>query len=75
MDPLGLLMDWMNAVQSLEEELIMERQCRSILGSKDLKEIQNLCVALLRQNWYQGRLLVQAVDKIAEMDIQLSCLE
>ena len=68
-------MDWMNAVQSLEEELIMERQCRSILGSRDLREIQNLCVALLRQDYLKGRLLTQAVNKIAEMDAQLSCLE
>ena len=68
-------MDWMNATQSLEEELFVERQCRSILGSKDLEEIQNLCVALLRQNYSQGRLLSQAVGKIAEMDVQLSCLE
>lgn len=75
MAPLGLLMDWMNAAQSLEEELFVERQCRSILGSKDLEEIQNLCVALLRQDYSQERLLSQAVGKIAEMDAQLSCLE
>lgn len=68
-------MDWMNAVQPLEEELVMERQCRSILDSKDLGEIQNLCVALLRQNYLKGRLLTQAVNRIAEMDAQLSCLE
>jgi len=68
-------MDWMIAKQTLEEELVMERQCRSVNETKDFREVQRLCIALIRQNWHQSKLLSQAVGRIAEMDGQSICSE
>jgi hypothetical protein len=66
-------MDWMTVEQTFEEELAVERQCRSVNESKDFKEIQFLCIALIRQNWHQRKLLCQAVNRISEMDAQEAC--
>ena len=68
-------MTWMIAVQTLHEELAMERSVRSIYKTEDLEEIQGLCAALIRQNWHQRKLLGQDVSRIADMDAQLACLE
>tara|TARA_R110001599_G_scaffold259255_1_gene459822 strand:+ start:80 stop:295 length:216 start_codon:yes stop_codon:yes gene_type:complete len=66
---------WMMAQQSLEEELTVERSVRSIYNTTDIEEVQGLCASLVRQNWHQRKLLCQAVNKIVEMDAQLTCLE
>ena len=66
---------WMMARQSLEEELTVERSVRSIYNTTDIEEVQGLCASLVRQNWHQRKLLCQAVNKIVEMDAQLTCLE
>jgi hypothetical protein len=66
---------WMMAQQSLEEELTIERSVRSIYSTTDIEEVQGLCASLIRQNWHQRKLLCQAVNKIVEMDAQLTCLE
>ena len=66
---------WMMAQQSLEEELTVERSVRSIYNTTDIEEVQGLCASLIRQNWHQRKLLCQAVNKIVEMDAQLTCLE
>jgi ABC-type Na+ transport system ATPase subunit NatA len=68
-------MQWIMATQSLEEELTMERAVRAVYSSEDMEEVQGLCASLVRQNWHQRKLLCQAVNKIVEMDAQLTCLE
>ncbi len=68
-------MKWMVAEQTLHDELAMERSVRSIYNTEDIEEVQGLCVALVRQNWHQRRLLCQAISRISEMDAQLVCLE
>ena len=68
-------MQWMIAEQSLHEELTMERSVRAIYNTQSLEEIQGLCSTLIRQNWHQRRLLSQAVNKIADMEAQWTCLE
>ena len=68
-------MKWMIAEQTLHEELMMERSVRSIYNTTDIEEVQGLCASLVRQNWHQRKLLCQAVNKIVEMDAQLTCLE
>ena len=68
-------MQWMIAEQSLHEELTMERSVRAIYNTQSLEEIQGLCATLIRQNWHQRRLLSQAVNKIADMEAQWTCLE
>lgn len=64
---------WMVVEQSLEEELELEHQVRSIYRCDALEEIQRICEALTRQNWHQTKLLKQAVGRIAEHDASLAC--
>ena len=40
--------DWMVVKQTLEEELNLERQVRSISNTEDLHALQQLCSALTR---------------------------
>tara|TARA_Y100000289_G_scaffold2676_1_gene2556 strand:- start:2918 stop:3145 length:228 start_codon:yes stop_codon:yes gene_type:complete len=67
--------DWMVVKQTLEEELNLERQVRSISNTEDLHALQQLCSALTRQGWHQSKLLKQAVGRIAEMDAKIACGE
>ena len=60
--------NWMSVRQTLEEELTLERQIRSIHDVEDLHTLQELCSALTRQAWHQSKLLSQAVKRIAEID-------
>ncbi len=54
--------------KSIEEELALECTIREIVNSEDDIAIKELCTALVHQNWYQTKLLGQAVGRIAEMD-------
>ena len=65
--------DWMVVKQSLEEELSLERQVRTVENLEDLHTLQQLCCALTRQGWHQSKLLKQA--EIAEMDAKIACGE
>jgi|TARA_R100000482_G_scaffold124593_1_gene77990 hypothetical protein len=64
-------MDWLTVEPTLESSLTLECTCRGIQAATDLEEMQSLCIALTRQNWYQAQLLRQAVSHIAEMDYLL----
>ena len=61
-------MDWMIVEPSLEQKLTLECTCRGVLEQTDLEQMQSLCIALVKQNWYQGQLLKQAVSHIAQLD-------
>ena len=61
-------MDWMIIEPSLEAQLNLECSCRGIKEATDLTQVQNLCVALMQQNFYQGLMLRQAVNHIASLD-------
>jgi hypothetical protein len=65
--------DWMVVEQSLEEELRLERTVRAIYESDDLKQLQDLCAALTKQQWHYAQLLKQAVGHIAELDAIEAC--
>jgi|TARA_R100000084_G_scaffold83685_1_gene39234 hypothetical protein len=65
--------DWMVVKQTLEEELNLERQVRSISNVDDLHTLQQLCSALTRQNWHYSKLLKQAVGRVAELDVRSVC--
>ena len=54
--------------KSIEEELALECTIREIVNSEDDIAVKELCTALVHQNWYQAKLLGQAVGRIAEMD-------
>ena len=66
-----LPMDWLTVEPTLESTLTLECTCRGIQQATNLEEVQNLCIALTRQNWYQEQLLKQAISHIAEMDYLL----
>ena len=61
-------MDWGFIKPSLEAQLKLECSCRGIKETKDLAEVRNLCVALLQQNFYQGLMLRQAVNRISALE-------
>ena len=65
-------MEWMHVTLSLEEELTLERSIREIEDCDNADVLSQLCVAMARQNWHQGKLLKQAVGRIALMDAVLS---
>jgi len=53
---------------SLEEELTLERSVREIEDCANADVLSQLCVAMARQQWHQGKLLKQAVGHIALME-------
>jgi len=61
-------MDWMIIDPSLEQKLNLECTCRRVGEEKNVDQLQSLCVALIKQNWHQGILLKQAVERIASLD-------
>jgi len=65
-------MEWMHITQSLEEELTLERSIREIEDCENIDVLSQLCVAMARQQWHQGKLLKQAVGHIALLDAVLS---
>lgn len=65
-------MDWMIVEPSLEQKLTLECTCRGVLEQTDLEQMQSLCIALVKQNWYQTQLLRQAVNHIAQFDGSIS---
>ena len=70
-DPFG----WMVVEQSLEEELTVERTVREINDCDEVDAVKEVCTALVRQNWYQSKMLKQAVGRIAVMDYEETFLE
>jgi len=71
-EPSGTSMEWMHVTQTLEEELTLERSIREIEDCENIDVLSQLCVAMARQQWHQGKLLKQAVGHIALLDAVLS---
>ena len=67
--------EWLVVKPSLEEELALERDSRAVLEDENHKEIALLCSTLLKQNWYQQRIIKQAVERICEMEAKMITLE
>ena len=61
-------MELMVVEQSLEEELTLERSIREIEDCENIDVLSQLCVAMARQQWHQGKLLRQAVGRIAGLE-------
>ncbi|BAQ93277.1 hypothetical protein [uncultured Mediterranean phage uvMED] len=61
-------MEWMVVEQSLEEELTLEQSIRGIEDCENIDVLSQLCVAMARQQWHQGKLLKQAVSRVAELE-------
>ena len=66
--PYNPSIEWMVVKQSLEEELTLERSIREIEDCENIDVLSQLCVAMARQQWHQGKLLKQAVGHIAGLE-------
>jgi len=67
-EPCDPSMEWMHVTQTLEEELTLERSIREIEDCENIDVLSQLCVAMARQQWHQGKLLKQAVGHIAGLE-------
>ena len=67
--------NWLKVNLALEEELHLEVTEREILGSKDHKEVAQLCATLLRQNFIKDHLIKNCIGEIAAMEARLIQLE
>ena len=61
-------MEWMHITQTVEEELTLECSIREIEDCENIDVLSQLCVAMARQQWHQGKLLKQAVGHIAVLE-------
>jgi len=60
---------WMVVEFSVEEELQIENQARSVYRCTDTEQISRLCSSLVKQNAYYQKLLRQATGHIAELEM------
>ena len=60
---------WMIVEWTLEEELHIEAQARSVLHHHDADQVRKLCASLVRQNFYYAKIMQQATGHIAEIEL------
>lgn len=60
---------WMVVEFSVEEELQIENQARSVHRCTDTEQVARLCSSLVKQNAYYTKLLSQATGHIAELEM------
>jgi len=66
---------WMVVEFSVEEELRIESQSRTVLHCEDPKEVARLCSSLVKQNAYLTKLMRQATGHIAELEMTMTIQE
>lgn len=57
---------------SVEEELRIEQQSRTVLQCDDSKEVAKLCSSLVKQNAYLSQLVRQATGHISELELKIA---
>lgn len=62
--------DWMVVEFSIEEELQIESQARTVLHCGNATEVARLCSSLVKQNAYYTKLLRQATGHIAQLEME-----
>ena len=67
-------MDELLVRPSLEQELEIERKSREILEMDDNKELADLAIALLKQNWAQGEVLTASFSRIHLLEARIICM-
>ena len=60
---------WMVVEFSVEEELRIESQARTVLHSGDSEEVAKLCASLVKQNAYLSQLVRQATGHITQLEL------
>jgi hypothetical protein len=56
---------------SIEEELQIESQARTVLHCDNTAEVARLCSSLVKQNAYYTKLLRQATGHIAQLEMEI----
>ena len=67
-------MDELLVKPSLEQELEIEKKSREIMEIEDRKELAELAVALLKQNWAQGEVLTASFERIHLLEARIICI-
>jgi len=60
---------WMIVEFSVEEELRIESQARTVLHCADSQEVAKLCASLVKQNAYLSQLVRQATAHITQLEL------
>ena len=60
---------WMVVEFSVEEELRIESQARTVLHCGDSQEVAKLCASLVKQNAYLSQLVRQATAHITQLEL------
>ena len=67
--------EWLVYTPTIDEEFELEKTARCILEDDDHEEIAKLCSSLVKQNFYQQKLLEQTIRHVAELDAIIACWE
>tara|TARA_R100000458_G_scaffold52454_1_gene53983 strand:- start:946 stop:1200 length:255 start_codon:yes stop_codon:yes gene_type:complete len=68
-------MDELLVQPSLEDELYIENKAREIMASDDHADTARLAVALMKQNYAQGRVLYDCFEKIHALEAKIICMK
>lgn len=60
---------------SLEHELMVEKQILKLKESNDIQEVKKYAEANLRQNLHQIHFISNCLEKVAELQARIICLE
>ena len=66
---------WLVVEPTLEQELKLESDCRTIMEDENHKDVARYCAILSRKTWVQEQIIQQSIDKICELEAKLACLE
>jgi len=62
--------NWLIPTVTLNDELRLETQVRSLRACKDLQQVSDLAVMLLRQNYSYSEIIKNATRHIAELEMR-----
>ena len=63
-------MNWLVVTKTIEDELQLETAKREINNCCEVESLQDLCNSITAQNWYYQKILKQAVEYIAQLEIE-----
>jgi len=67
--------NWLIPTVTLNDELRIETQVRALRGCKDLQQITELAVMLVRQNYSYSEIIKNATRHIAELEMREMLVE
>ena len=67
--------NWLIPTVTLNDELRIETQVRALRGCKDLQQIAELAVMLVRQNYLYSEIIKNATRHIAELEMREMLVE